>query len=247
MFLKIIKTFAALSLAATCLNAQTAKEIVDKAEDLVKGETFRGTFKMVVHRPEFTRAVKMKSWNVGNDKALIETIYPKKEKGNKMLKIGNELWSYLKSTETTMKLPPSMMLQSWNGSDLTNDDLVRESNLAEDYHLKIMFDEKIAGENCRKIELSPKEDAPVVWGKIYYWIRKKDNLPALTQYYDEKGELKRTFHFKDIKKMGGRTIPTKWVIVDETKKNHKTEFIYLEADFDVKIPGRMFSLRELER
>jgi hypothetical protein len=92
----------------------------------------------------------MQAWNDGNDKALIVTIEPKKEAGNKLLKINKELWSYLKNTETTMKLPSSMMLQSWNGSDLTYDDMVRESDLVDDYELKYLLDENIGGELCWK-------------------------------------------------------------------------------------------------
>jgi outer membrane lipoprotein-sorting protein len=223
------------------------KEIIDKAEEMYKGETSVGTFTMIVTTPEYTRTVKMKAWNDGNDKALIVTLEPKKEAGNKMLKIDKELWSYLKNTETTMKLPSSMMLQSWNGSDLTYDDLVRESDMVDDYNIKYLLDEKIAGEMCWKFELKPKPDAPVVWDKIYYWIRQNDNLPAYMQFYDEKGRKHRTLKFEDIKNIGGRIIPTIWTIVNDKKEGHTTQFIYNDVQFDVKIPSRIFSFRELEK
>ena len=229
------------------LFSQDVMAIIDKAEESYKGESSTGTFTMKVVTPDFERTVKMKSWWQGNDKALIEITYPSKEKGNKTLKIGNEMWSYMKSTETTIKIPPSMMLSSWNGSDLTNDDLVRETKLIDDYDIRLMFEEKIAGEMCWKIELKPKPETPVFWGKIYYWVRKTDYLPALIQYYDEKNVLYRTMKFSDIKKMGGRTIPTKWKIISNRKENNYTEFIYEDVKFDVKIKPRIFSLRELER
>ncbi len=173
--------------APLVIYAETASEIIDKAENQAKGETMIGTFTMNIVRPDYTRTIKMKNWNKGNDKALIEIIAPKKEAGNKTLKIGNELWTYLSNTETTMKLPPSMMLQSWNGSDLTNDDLVRESDLADDYSAEIMFEEKINGKMCYKILLTPKEDAAVVWGKLYYWVGKTDYLPYLISIMMKKG------------------------------------------------------------
>ena len=129
---------------AYCLFAQTAEEIIKKAEDAVKGEeTAHGTFKMTIHTSDFTRQLIMESWWQGNKNSLILTKSPKKEEGNKTLKIGNEMWQYLANTETTIKIPPSMLLQSWNGSDFTNDDLVRESNLSKDYNQKIIAEERI--------------------------------------------------------------------------------------------------------
>lgn len=227
--------------------AQSGSEIVKKAEDAIKGESSRGTFTMRVVRPEFERAMTMESWWVGSEKALIIIKSPAKDKGNKTLKIGNEMWNYLKNTNTVMKIPPSMMLRSWMGSDLTNQDIVRESELVEDYDVKLMFEEEIAGEKCWKLELIPKPDAPVVWGKIYYWVRKKDYLPSLIQYYDEKGKKIRTMKFADYKEMDNRFIPTRWKIVSNTKDNQYTEFIYEDVEFDVDIPDRRFSRRELER
>ncbi len=225
----------------------TARDIVNRAEDAIQGETSVGTFTMEIVRPDYTRTVTMKAWNKGYEKALIVTKAPKKEAGNKLLKIGNELWQYLENTETTMKLPPSMMLNSWNGSDLTYDDMVRESELVEDYTLKKMFEEKIGGEMCWKIELTPKADAAVVWGKIYYWVRKSDFLPALVQYYDEDGNLERTMKFYDYQTMDNRKIPLKWKVVDKENPGEYTLFIYEEVKFNVDIPDRIFSFRELER
>ncbi len=227
--------------------AQPAEDIIKKAEDAIKGETSEGTFTMNIVTPEYRRSMTMKSWWVGNDKALVVILSPDKDKGNKTLKIKNELWSYLKNTETTMKLPTSMMLMSWNGSDLTNDDLVHESNLAKDYMSKVIKEEEIAGEKCWKIDLVPNPEAPVVWGRIYYWVREKDYLPALIQYYSEKGQLIRTMKFSDYKNMSGRFIPTEWIVESNTKPGHYTEFIYDQVKFDVKIPDRIFSFRELEK
>jgi outer membrane lipoprotein-sorting protein len=246
-----ITLLIALLGAGVCLaqnNAEmTADEIVDKAEEAYKGETSVGVFTMKIVRPDYTRQVTMKAWNKGNEKALVVTKAPKKEAGNKLLKIGNELWQYLDNTETTMKLPASMMLNSWNGSDLTYDDMVRESNLVDDYDLSIMFEEKIAGEECWKIKLTPRPEAAVVWGKLYYWVRKSDYLPALVQYYGDDGKLKRTMKFYDISMMDGRKIPLRWKVIDEEDKGEYTLFIYKDVEFNVDIPDRIFSFRELER
>ncbi len=225
---------------------QTAEEIVSKAENDVKGKSSYGTIEMIIKTPDYTRTLKMKSWWVGNQKALIITESPAKEAGNKTLKIGNEIWSYLRNTETTIKIPPSMMLQSWNGSDFTNDDLVRESNLVKDYNLKILETEKIDNKECWKIQLTPKPDAPVVWGKIYYWVRKADYLPALLQYFDEKGKMVRYMVYSDVKDFHGRKMPSKWEMFNVAKKGHSTTIIVDDMHFDVKIPDRIFSYQELE-
>lgn len=227
--------------------AQTATEIVKKSEELLKGDSSRGRFMMTVTTPDYTRKMEMESWWVGNDKALIVIKSPKREAGNKTLKIGNEMWSYLKNTETTIKIPPSMMLQSWNGSDFTNDDLVRESNLIEDYDLSLAGEGNVDEEECWKIELVPNENAPVVWGRLYYWVRKSDYLPAWIEYYDEKGTLIRTMHYSDYQIMDNRKVPTRWVMESQTKDGHQTEFAILDMEYDIKISDRIFSFRELER
>ncbi len=235
-----------LSVSAVFSNIDS-EAIIRKAEDMSKGKTMQGTFKMKIVTPDYTRNLKMDIWNDGQERSLIITREPKKEAGNKMLKIDRELYSYLKATETSMKLPASMMLQSWNGSDLTNDDLVRESDMVDDYNIKYLNDDNVDGEKCWKFELKPKPDAPVVWGKIFYWVRQNDYLPSKVTYYDEDGVLHRTMLFQDIKQMGGRKIPTVWKVISETKKGYYTEFKYENVEFDKKIPKRIFSLRELER
>lgn len=227
--------------------SQTAEEIIKKSEDLIKGETSHGIFKMTVVTPDYTRDLTMESWWVGNKKALIVINSPKKEAGNKTLKIGNEMWNYLKNTETTVKVPPSMMLQSWNGSDFTNDDLVRESNLSDDYDQKILAEEEMGGEKFWKIELDPKPNAPVVWGKLYYWVNMKDYLPADIQYYDEKGNLVREMVFSNVKKFGKRRIPSVWTMDNKSKPGHSTTFKIQSVEFDIEINDSIFSFEELEK
>ncbi len=237
-----------LNLLIVChVYSQNAEEIIRRAEDLIKGKTCRGTFVMTVVTPDYTRQMEMDSWWVGNEKALIIVKSPAREAGNRTLKVKNELWMYLRNTETTIKVPPSMMLQSWNGSDFTNDDLVRESSLSKDYTQSIQSEQGIDGVECWKIKLVPKPEAPVVWGSIFYWVRKPDYLPARTEYYDERGKLMRTLVYSDYKNFGSRKLPAKWTMVNDIKKGHSTEFMITTIEFDVKISDRIFSFRELEK
>ncbi|MGD0337523.1 MAG: outer membrane lipoprotein-sorting protein [Bacteroidota bacterium] len=245
--MKILSTILFFIIFYSPLFPQSAQEIIRKSENLIKGKSCQGTFIMTVMTPDYSRRMEMESWWVGNDKALIVIKSPKKEAGNKTLKIKNEMWSYLKNTETTIKLPPSMMLQSWNGSDFTNDDLVRESNLNEDYEQKITGQDDVQGERCWKIELLPRPTAPVVWGRLLYWVRQADYLPATVEYYDEKGKLMRSMVYSDFKIMGGRKLPSRWEMVNKVKPGHSTTFELVDVTFDIPISNKIFSFRELER
>ncbi|MDZ7373363.1 MAG: outer membrane lipoprotein-sorting protein [candidate division KSB1 bacterium] len=226
---------------------QSPEEIVRRAEEAIKGKTCHGLFTMKVATPDFQRTLRMESWWVGNEKALITILAPAREAGNRTLKVGREIWMYLRNTETTIKIPPSMMLQSWNGSDYTYDDLVRESDLVRDYHISIAGNDTLDGVATWKLALLPRPEAPVVWGKVLYWVRKPDYLPARVEYFDEEGELVRTMIFQEFKALGGRKIPSRWTMRNQRKPGHYTEITIESIEFDIRIPDRVFSFRELER
>jgi len=136
------------------------------------GKTSQGLNKMIVVRPDWKREVEMKMWSKGNDYYLILITAPAREKGQVFLKRKNEMWNWIPSINRMIKIPPSMMSQSWMGSDFTNDDLVRESNIQRDYSLTLLGEDVLDGVKCWKIRGIPHPDAPVVWGKILYWVRK---------------------------------------------------------------------------
>ncbi len=229
------------------VSAQDAKQIIQKAEDAIKGKiSSHSIMEMTIVTPDYTRTMKMESWTSGTSKALVKILSPAREAGNRTLKLGNDIWMYLRNTETTIRIPPSMMLQSWNGSDYTYDDMVREETLTEDYAITVIGSEKIGSEECWKLQLIPKPNAPVVWGKLLYWVRKADDLPAQVEYFDEKGKLMRTMVMSHFKVMGARLIPTEWTMYN-SDRTHSTEINIDEASFDTKIPDRVFSLKELER
>jgi outer membrane lipoprotein-sorting protein len=241
---EIISLF--MIMASNCYS-QDAKKIIEKAEDAIKGKSSsHSIMEMTITTPDYTRTMKMESWSIGDQKALVKVLAPAREANNRTLKLGNEIWMYLRATETTIRIPPSMMLQSWNGSDYTYDDMVRGETLAEDYDITIIGTEKIDNIDCWKLQLIPKPNAPVVWGKIIYWVRKEDNLPSRVEYFDEKGKLMRTMVMSDFKEMGGRKIPAVWTMYN-SDKTHSTEIKMDEATFDMKISSSIFSLKELEK
>jgi outer membrane lipoprotein-sorting protein len=227
--------------------SQDAKQIIQKAEDAIKGRTSsHSIMEMTITTSDYTRTMKMESWSIGDKKALVKILSPAREADNRTLKLGNEIWMYLRATETTIRIPPSMMLQSWNGSDYTYDDMVRGETLAEDYDITLAGTEKIDNMDCWKLQLIPKPNAPVVWGKIIYWVRKEDNLPSKIEYFDEKGTLMRTMLMSDFKVMGGRKVPAIWTMCN-SDESHSTDIKMDAASFDIGIPSSIFSLKELEK
>jgi outer membrane lipoprotein-sorting protein len=189
----------------------------------------------------------MKSWTLGNHYSLIYITAPAKEKGQVFLKRNKEMWNWVPSIERMIKIPPSMMMQSWMGSDFTNDDLVRESSLAKDYTHKLLGEEKMAGYDSYKIELIPNDDAPVVWSKILMWVSKTDYLWLKGEYYDEDGALVNTEILTDIKTMGDRKMPTRLEMIPADKPGQKTIMIFKDIAFDIKIDESFFSQQNMKK
>ncbi|MCB0629599.1 MAG: outer membrane lipoprotein-sorting protein [Saprospiraceae bacterium] len=247
-----IIAFFILAMVATAFNTATAQElsameIVTKADQKVRGKTSQGSMKMTIIRPSWTREMTMKSWSMGTEYSLILVTAPARDKGTGFLKREKEIWNWQPSIDRVIKLPPSMMMQSWLGSDFTNDDLVRESSMIEDYEHSLLGSEKIDGRDCYKIQLIPKEDAPVVWGKLLVWIDKTDFIQMKTEFYDEDGYLVNTMLGKNIKEMGGRMLASVLEVVPEEEEGHKTRIEYLDIKFDEPIQDSFFSIQNLKR
>lgn len=225
----------------------TAKEVVQKMDDNAFGGRLKSTMKMTIIRPTWTRTMALKSWADGDDYSLILITSPAREKGISYLKRAKEMWNFQPSIDRTVKMPPSMMMQSWMGSDFKNDDLVRQSSIVEDYTHKLLGKETIDGRECYKIEMVPDEDAPVVWGKVIIWIDVKDFLNLKTEHYDEDNDLVDTILGKDVQKMGGRTLPARMVLLPADETGHKTIMEYQSIEFDTKFEDRFFSTQNMKR
>ncbi len=225
----------------------SATQIVQKAEQKFRGSTGRGEMEMTILRPDWRRSIRMKTWSKGDDYAMVLITAPAREKGMAFLKRGKELWNWQPTIERVIKMPPSMMAQSWMGSDFTNDDLVRQSSLSKDYEHNLLGEETIDGHPCYHIKLSPKEGAGIVWGHIEMWITKKDFLELKATFYDEDGELIHTMRGKDIKNMGGRRLPSLIEITPADEPENKTILRYLKLEFDQPIPDHFFSIQNMKR
>jgi len=238
---------ATLLIAAVSAHAQDAKEIVKKANDLLRGIHSYAEISMTIVKPEWTRSISMKSWALEPDYALVYITEPARDKGSVTLKRKNEVWNWVPSIQRVIKIPPSMMLQSWMGSDFTNDDLVRQSSLVDDYDHTILGEEKYEASQCWKIQLIPHPEAGVVWGKLIMWISKGNYLELKTEYYDEDGKLAKSFVGSIIKTFDGRTVPAHWEMLPADKPNEKTVLEYHQLKFSVNLAPDFFSEENMKR
>ena len=225
----------------------SAKDVIKMADSKVRGETSESLMKMTIVRPSWKREMTMKSWSKGDELAIILITGPARDKGISFLKRDKELWNWQPTINRIIKMPPSMMMQSWMGSDFTNDDLVKESSILNDYTHTFLDDDTLEGRDCFVVELIPKEDAPVVWGKIVSWIDKKDYLQMKSEMYDEDGYLVNTMYGKEIKLLGGKLLPSILEIVPTEEEGHKTLVEYVELKFDEPISDSFFSTKNLKR
>lgn len=234
-------------LFSSSLFAQDPLAIVQKAEDKLKGEQSYAEMSMTIVRPNWNRTIKMKSWSRGTDYSLILITQPARDKGTVFLKKRKEVYNWIPSIERQIKLPPSMMNQSWMGSDFTNDDLVTESSLVKDYDHKLMGEVSLNGRKAWKIELIAKEDAAVVWGKVILHVDQAEYIHLRTEFYDEEGDLVNIMEAKKIGELGGKILPIVVVMQPVADPEHKTVMEYHALDFRVTIPREHFTTQYMKR
>lgn len=228
------------------ISGQDALSIIKKADEKMRGTTAKVEMTINTIRPSWKRSMQLKVWSKGSDFSMVLITSPAKDKGVSFLKRKKEVWNWYPTLERVIKLPPSMMNQSWMGTDFTNDDLVRESSIIHDYTHKLIGDTIIGNRSCYKIEMTPKQNAAVVWGKLISCIDKKDFIELHMRFYDEDGVLINIMNGYDPKLMGGRTIPSRFEMIPVDKKGHKTEMIYNNIVFDQPVSDDFFNLNTMK-
>ena len=224
------------------------KEIIRKADEKFNGElTSTSIMAMTIVRPTWERTIEFKNWTSGREYALTLITAPAKDKGQSFLKRDNEMWSWNPTISRLIKLPPSMMSQGWMGSDYTNDDILKESSVVNDYDHQIVGEEEYDGRLCYKIKLVAKEDAAVIWGHQVRWIDKKDFLFLKSELYDEDGYLVRTELGSEIKTMDGRLIPSRIELIPAEEEGQKTIIEMKEMKFNEPIQDSFFSQQNMKR
>jgi len=231
-------------------SAPDAAEIVRRAEDALRGKTAEMKLRMIITTPRWTRELVIRSWDDRpNDRSFVRVLEPPKDKGTAFLRDHEAMWTWLPRVERAMRIPPSMMLQSWMGSDFTNDDLARESSLEDDYVPVLAAEETVDGVTAYRLELRPKPEAPVVYAKLELTIEKERYAPLLYVYYDEpqpgRFEALRKLRFGDVRTVQGRPLPHTWEMIPLDKPGHSTKVVLEEAELDQSLDEDIFTQQNL--
>jgi outer membrane lipoprotein-sorting protein len=243
----IIRLLIIFLLLGNIAFAQDAKDIMQQAEQKVRGNSSFSELSIQVIRPSWQRTMQLKAWSKGTDYAMMLVEAPAADKGTVFLKREKEIWNWVPSIERTIKFPPSMMQQSWMGTDFTNDDLVRADSYVNDYTQSIIGDSTIEGKECYKLLLIPKPEAGIVWGKVIAFISKGDYLELRVAFYDEDGNLVNLLTASDIKNLGGRMLPARLEMIPVEKDGYKTILTYQNIDFNQPIAESFFTLQNMQR
>lgn len=219
-----------------------AVALLKKLDELYRSDSSISTMKMHIVTPNWNRTLELQSWTIGMDDTFIRILSPKKDRGVATLKKGREMWNYFPKINKVIKVPPSMMMGSWMGSDFTNDDLVREVSLVKEYNV-----EKNEIDNRYLLTLIPKETTVTVWAKIEILVEKEGLLPLEQRYFNEKGEKVRSMYFSNVREFSGKKIPATMSMVPHNKEGHKTEFEYIDLEFNAGINNSVFTLRNLQK
>ncbi len=224
-----------------------AIDYIRYGEARLRGNSTQSVMRMTIHRPSFTRSLKVRSWTRGADHALVEILDPAKEEGVSSLRNETQMWNYLPKTDQVVRVPSSLMLQSWMGSDFTNDDLMKASSLVRDYRHTIVKYGTIDKERVVQIQCLPKPNAPVVWGKIMYFARMSDKLPVKQAFFDEKGKLVRTLFMSHFKTMDDRTIPTEITVRRADEPKEYTTVVYEKILYNREVAESVFNRDQLRQ
>lgn len=245
--IRSIKILTLIFLSFSLANAQDPVELIQKSLDLVNGKSSQGEMEMTIVRPRYKRSMTMKSWSLGNEYFMIYITGPARDKGQVFLKRQTDMWNWIPNISRMIKLPPSMMGQNWMGSDFTNDDLVKMNSLVEDYTHKLIGEEQVSGIDCYQIELIPKPNSPVIWGKINMWIAKKEYYQMRGEYFDEDFELINTMEASEITQFDDRKLPAKLVMTPINKPGNQTIMVNKNLQFTTGLDQSFFSQQNMKR
>ncbi|MGI9325973.1 MAG: outer membrane lipoprotein-sorting protein [Pseudomonadales bacterium] len=227
--------------ASTAVAAkQAARTLIAGALDLTRGRTSVAEFTMTIKRPDWQRSSSLKAWTRGREDALIRFTAPAKDAGNATLKQGEKMWTYTPRVNRTIRLPQSLMSQSWAGSDFSYNDLSRSDKLLRYYELLLVNRETQGERIIYTIDAVPADDAPVVWGKEQLVLR--DDYVLLSQtFFDQALEPVKRMETLLVGELGGRTFGTHMRMINLEEPDTYTELIYNSAEFDLDLEDRLFT------
>ena len=224
--------------------APDVEALLRRLDDLYRSRASVARMEIAVTTPRTTRTLRIRAWTRGEEQALVVVEAPPREAGTATLRDGENLWNWLPRIARTIRVPPSMMLGSWMGTDFTNDDLVKESSLRKDFEARI--ERRSDDPPGWWLTLTVKPGIVGRWARIELLVS-DDLLPVEERHFDRKGRLARTMRFDEVRTLGGRRIPARFTLVPEGVEGQRTELRYLEVQFDADVPADTFTLSRLER
>lgn len=242
--LVLLVTGSSLSVSPTIAQQLTAEQIVRNAMDYWRSKTSYTEVEMTIHRPDWQRSMSMRGWTRGIKDSTIVFTSPKKDAGNATLKLDQSMWMFTPRLNQVIKLPASMMSQSWMGSDFSYNDLAKSDQIIDEYQHKIIGEEKNNGLTVYTIESIPKPDAPIVWGKEILRIR-SDYILLSEDFYDQDMKLVKTMQTTKIGPLGGREFPLVMRITNMEENDRWTELTNTVGYFDLDLPDHIFTLSNL--
>ena len=245
MIRRILLTLSLALLAGTALaEERDATSIVRDAVNHWRGLSSDAVMTMVIHRPDWERTMTMRAWTKGDDRSLVRVLEPKKDRGNGTLTDDNSMWSFSPKVNRVIKIPSSMMGQSWMGSDFSNKDVARADDIVDQYDHTILSVNETGGITIYQIESIPHEDAAVVWGREVLSIR-EDHVVTEHRFYDQDGELVKVLTSLEIGEMGGRTIALRQRMGKIAAPDEWTEIAVESVEYDIDLPDSLFTLSNL--
>jgi outer membrane lipoprotein-sorting protein len=245
MATRITALLVLLLLAASATaEDRDATAIVKDAIDHWRGLSSDTVMTMIIHRPDWERTMTMRGWTKGDDRSLVRVLEPRKDRGNGTLTDDNSMWSYSPKVNRVIKIPSSMMGQSWMGSDFSNKDVARADDIVKQYDHSILGEEDVDGITVYEIESIPHEDAAVVWGREVLSIR-EDHVVLTHKFYDQDGELVKTLTSLEIGEMGGRVIAKRQRMSKVETPDEWTEIQVVSVDYEVELQDSLFTLSNL--
>jgi outer membrane lipoprotein-sorting protein len=226
-------------------DAPDVKRLLRKFDEMFESSGTFTKMEIEIVTPRKTRTMSLRAWSKGEDKALIVIDAPARDAGMATLRVGKNLWNYLPKISRTIRVPPSMMMGSWMGSDFTNDDLVRESSYEEDYTSRL--EGPSTDPPGWKVRLDARPDVVGLWNRVEVVFSRDTEVPVQVQYFDRKDRLSRTMHLSEVKRFGRRLVPTVMTVVPEREEGRLTRLRYEHLEFDLDLDESMFSLSQLER
>ena len=220
------------------------RELIQSAMDHYRGLSSYSEMTMTIHRPDWQRSMSMRSWTKGEKTTLVRVTEPKKDAGNGTLTKDNNMWTYAPKVNRIIKVPSSMMSQSWMGSDFSNKDISKSTDIIDQYDHKLLETREQDGHKIYVIESTPHEDAAVVWGKEVLTVR-DDYVLIEQQFWDQDNILVKSMKALEIKELGGRTVAS---IIRMSKQDEPEEWTQMSVQ-DIKFyqdhPDSLFTLSSL--